>query len=63
MPEGHVIHRLADEFTRIFGTQRLHITSPQGRFATEAALVAGSRLERAEAFGKHLFLHFDAASD
>ena len=63
MPEGHVIHRLADEFTRIFGTQRLHITSPQGRFATEAALVDGSRLERAEAFGKHLFLHFDAASD
>lgn len=63
MPEGHVIHRLADEFTRIFGTQRLHITSPQGRFATEAALVDGSQLERAEAFGKHLFLHFDAASD
>lgn len=63
MPEGHVIHRLAGEFTRIFGTQRLHITSPQGRFATEAALVDGSRLERAEAFGKHLFLHFDAASD
>ena len=63
MPEGHVIHRLAGEFTRIFGTQRLHITSPQGRFATEAALVDGSQLERAEAFGKHLFLHFDAASD
>ena len=63
MPEGHVIHRLAGEFTRIFGTQRLHITSPQGRFATEAALVDGSRLERSEAFGKHLFLHFDAASD
>lgn len=63
MPEGHVIHRLAGEFTRIFGTQRLHITSPQGRFATEAELVDGSRLERAEAFGKHLFLHFDAASD
>lgn len=63
MPEGHVIHRLANEFTRIFGTQRLHITSPQGRFATEATLVDGSRLERAEAFGKHLFLHFDAASD
>ncbi|MDK4321864.1 Fpg/Nei family DNA glycosylase [Corynebacterium pseudodiphtheriticum] len=63
MPEGHVIHRLADEFTRIFGTHRLHITSPQGRFATEAELVDGSRLERAEAFGKHLFLHFDAASD
>lgn len=63
MPEGHVIHRLANEFTRIFGTQRLHISSPQGRFATEATLVDGSRLERAEAFGKHLFLHFDAASD
>lgn len=63
MPEGHVIHRLADEFTRIFGTHRLHITSPQGRFATEAELVDGSRLERAEAFGKHLFLHFDAGSD
>lgn len=60
MPEGHVIHRLAGELTRKFSDAVLDITSPQGRFATEATLVDQSRIARADAFGKHLFIEFDA---
>ena len=60
MPEGHVIHRLAHTFNAEFRDKSLHITSPQGRFAQEAAIIDGSQLSHAEAFGKHLFLHFTA---
>ncbi|EEW48537.1 Formamidopyrimidine-DNA glycosylase H2TH domain protein [Corynebacterium efficiens YS-314] len=63
MPEGHVIHRLAGELTQRFGNSglgpALDITSPQGRFAREAAIVDQSRLLRADAHGKHLFIDFD----
>ncbi len=31
------------------------VSSPQGRFATDAAIVDGAVLERYEAYGKHLF--------
>ena len=61
MPEGHVIHRLARTLNADFRGAPLTVSSPQGRFATEAALVNDSPLALAEAFGKHLFLHFDAA--
>lgn len=60
MPEGHVIHRLARTLNADFRTAPLAVSSPQGRFAAEAALVDDSLLTLAEAFGKHLFLHFDA---
>lgn len=60
MPEGHVIHRLARELNAHFRDGPLHVTSPQGRFAPEAALVDATALTHAEAFGKHLFIHFDA---
>ncbi|AKE40189.1 Formamidopyrimidine-DNA glycosylase [Corynebacterium camporealensis] len=60
MPEGHVIHRLAHELNESFRPEPLKISSPQGRFSTEAAIVDDSRIEHAEAFGKHLFIHFDA---
>ncbi len=61
MPEGHVIHRLAGELTQRFGHATLEVTSPQGRFATEAASVDAGRIVRADAFGKHLFIEFDTA--
>src|SRR5699024_10276030 len=35
--------------------------SPQGRFEAGAARVDGHRLDHAEAYGKHLFLAFQAA--
>lgn len=58
MPEGHVIHRLADGLTDLFGGHSVEVSSPQGRFADEAALLNGSVLNGAEAVGKHLFLDF-----
>ena len=62
MPEGHVIHRLARELNREFQGQVLRVTSPQGRFAREAAALNGSRLTRAEAWGKHLFIDVEHAA-
>lgn len=58
MPEGHVIHRLADELTRKFAGGPVNVSSPQGRFATEAASLDGLDFAGAAAWGKHLFLHF-----
>lgn len=60
MPEGHVIHHLAAKLNTHFAGQRLHASSPQGRFAAEAARLDGEQMGVAEAFGKHLFIEFDA---
>ncbi|MCQ1947281.1 Fpg/Nei family DNA glycosylase [Arthrobacter sp. zg-Y1116] len=59
MPEGHSIHRLARQFSSVFGGERLTVSSPQGRFAAGAARLDGHVLEAAEAHGKQLFLRFD----
>lgn len=58
MPEGHTLHRLADELTATFAGRVVRAGSPQGRFADSAALVDGQVLVGAEAWGKHLFLGF-----
>lgn len=55
MPEGHSIHRLARQFTDVFGGEILGASSPQGRFTEGAALIDGRVLERAWAHGKHFF--------
>lgn len=56
MPEGHTIHRLAtDQAELLVGSGPIAVSSPQGRFAEQAALVDGVDLERIEAYGKHLF--------
>lgn len=60
MPEGHVIHRLARDLAGAFAGHTPAVSSPQGRFAVQAAAVDGSVLTGAEAFGKHLFVTFDA---
>jgi len=60
MPEGHTLRRLADELTVAFGGRPLAVSSPQGRFAAEAALLDGTVLQEADSTGKHLFLEFDA---
>lgn len=62
MPEGHVIHRLAQELNSRYRGKALHVTSPQGRFAGEAAVIDQTELVAAEAFGKHLFVEFAAAT-
>ena len=56
MPEGHTIHALADRLERAFRGQPLQASSPQGRFAADAERLDGQVLERAEAWGKHLFV-------
>lgn len=61
MPEGHVIHRLADAIGSRFAGKQVAVSSPQGRFATEATRLNGQVLVGAEAVGKHLFVAFDVA--
>ena len=58
MPEGHTIHALARRIERAFAGHRVAVSSPQGRFADEAAVLDGRTLEHAEARGKHLFVDF-----
>lgn len=58
MPEGHTLHRLADEITATFGGRVVRAGSPQGRFADAAAIVDGQVLVGAEAWGKQLFIGF-----
>ena len=62
MPEGHVIHRLANGLSGAFGGKLVRVTSPQGRFAESAALLDGRRFLVAEAFGKHLFCEIGESS-
>lgn len=56
MPEGHTIHALADRLVRAFGDRPVAVSSPQGRFAADAALLDGHVLGGATAAGKHLFI-------
>lgn len=58
MPEGHTLHRLARELSGTFGGRQVRVASPQGRFADAAALLDGTVLEGAEAWGKQLFVEF-----
>jgi endonuclease-8 len=55
MPEGHTIHRIAKDHSPLLAGRVVRVSSPQGRFADDAALVDGVLLERIEAYGKHLF--------
>lgn len=61
MPEGHTVHRTAGEFRKRFQGKTLQVSSPQGRF-TDADLISGSKLRSASAWGKQLFLEFEAAT-
>ena len=58
VPEGHTVHRQAREHRARLRGSRLAVSSPQGRFSQGAALLDGRELERADAYGKHLFLGF-----
>jgi endonuclease VIII len=58
MPEGHTLHRLARDQQELFGGSVVHASSPQGRFVIGAGVLDGRVLERAEAYGKHLFHHY-----
>jgi endonuclease-8 len=58
MPEGHTLHRLAGELDDAFAGRPVRVGSPQGRFADSAALLDGSVLVGADAWGKKLFVEF-----
>lgn len=59
MPEGHSIRHLANLSDAAFKSKKITATSPQGRFAEEAAVIDQKRMTGAGAHGKHLFLKFD----
>ncbi len=60
MPEGHTIHRLAQDFLERFAGWPTRAGSPQGKFTDSAALLDGAVLDGVDAHGKHLFLGFEA---
>ena len=59
MPEGHTLFRIAAALTEAFAGRRVRVSSPQGRFAADAAQLDGSVLVGAESAGKHLFVEFE----
>jgi endonuclease-8 len=59
MPEGHTIHRIARDHRKWFAGRELVVTSPQGRFESEADRLCGKRLREVTAHGKHLFYHWN----
>jgi len=58
MPEGHTIHRLARDLNSTLRPGSVRASSPQGLFAAGAAELDRQAVERAEAWGKHLFVRF-----
>jgi formamidopyrimidine-DNA glycosylase len=60
VPEGHTLHRLARGLTALFAARAVLVSSPQGRFASGAALLDGRVLDGVSAYGKHLFARFGA---
>jgi endonuclease-8 len=60
MPEGHTIHRLADDLAATLSGGPVTASSPQGRFTDGAGLIDGETLEHSEAYGKYLFCAFSS---
>jgi formamidopyrimidine-DNA glycosylase len=46
MPEGHTLHRLARDHTKLLVGREIAAASPQGRFAAGAARIDGRTLRR-----------------
>lgn len=55
MPEGHTIHKIAKDHTKLLVGETIEVSSPQGRFAADAERVDGAVLEKIYPYGKHLF--------
>ena len=58
MPEGNETHRWAELHAAMFAGKKVHVDSPQGRFADDAAVLDGRRLVGVMAVGKHLGYDF-----
>jgi DNA-formamidopyrimidine glycosylase len=61
MPEGHTLHRLANDVWDAFGGRPVTASSPQGRFVEGAARLTGHVLRGTEAHGKHFLADFEGA--
>ena len=59
LPEGHTVHRTANDFNKLFAGKKVSVDSPQGRFSADAKKISGRTLVKASAIGKQLFLEFD----
>jgi endonuclease-8 len=59
MPEGHTVHRTANQFNKLFAGEPVAVESPQGRFSSGAKAISGQKLTKARAIGKQLFLEFE----
>lgn len=62
VPEGHTIHRLAADLRKDFVGQPVTANSPQGRFSKSAAIFDGELMLKSEAWGKHLFCHWESGN-
>ena len=62
VPEGHTIHRLAADLRKDFVGAPVSTDSPQGRFSEGAAIVDGEKMLKSEAWGKHLFCHWESGN-
>jgi DNA-formamidopyrimidine glycosylase len=58
MPEGHTLRRLANDLSAAFEGEPVRVSSPQGRFAADAAVVDGQPVLGVVSAGKHLFIEF-----
>lgn len=58
MPEGHTIHRAAQDQREMLLDKKITVSSPQGRFVEGAKLLDGQKCEGIEAIGKHILYHF-----
>jgi endonuclease-8 len=58
MPEGHTIHRIANQHRARFVGEEISVLSPQGRFV-DAQRLDGRRMTGVEAYGKHLLYEFE----
>jgi endonuclease-8 len=58
MPEGHTIHRIANQHRSRFVGDSIRVLSPQGRFV-DADRLSGRPLVDVQAYGKHLLYEFD----
>jgi endonuclease VIII len=60
VPEGHTIHKIAKDHGKLLNGHAVAVSSPQGRFEPDAERIDGCVLERIEAYGKHLFYHWES---
>jgi endonuclease-8 len=58
MPEGHTIHRIANQHRSRFVGDAVTVLSPQGRFV-DADRLNGRTLLDVQAYGKHLLYEFE----